>query len=88
MCISVLPNYVYTNHIRAWCLQRSEEGVGSPRTGVIDGCEPPCRCQELNSGLLEEQPVLLTTKPSLQSSFFGGRGEFGDIYLFVTVSLM
>jgi hypothetical protein len=30
MCISVLPNYVYTNHIRAWCLQRSEEGVWLP----------------------------------------------------------
>ena len=31
-----------------------------------DGCEPPCGCWELNSGPLEEQPVLLTAEPSLQ----------------------
>ncbi|EDL00481.1 mCG113792, isoform CRA_a, partial [Mus musculus] len=33
----------------------------------IDGCELPCRCWELNLGPLEEQQVLLTTEPSLQS---------------------
>ena len=33
---------------------------------TIDGCEPPYGCQELNSGPLEEQQVLLTTEPSLQ----------------------
>ena len=27
---------------------------------------PPCSCWELNSGPLEEQPVLLTSEPSLQ----------------------
>ena len=32
--------------------------------------KPPCGSWELNSGLLEEQPVLLTTKPSLQFSGF------------------
>lgn len=26
--------------------------------GTIDHCELPCGCRELNSGLLEEQPVL------------------------------
>ncbi|CAO2644820.1 Syntaxin-binding protein 4, partial [Lemmus lemmus] len=26
---------------------------------ITDGCEPPCGCWELNSGLLEDQPVLL-----------------------------
>ena len=35
---------------------------------ITDGCEPPCRCWELNSEPLEEQPVLLTTEPSLQPS--------------------
>jgi hypothetical protein len=25
-----------------------EEGVEIPGTGVIDGCEPPCGCRELN----------------------------------------
>jgi hypothetical protein len=33
---------------------------------IIDGCEPPCGCWELNSEPLEEQPVLLTAKSSLQ----------------------
>jgi hypothetical protein len=33
---------------------------------IIDGCEPPCGNWELNSGLLEEQSVLLTAEPSLQ----------------------
>jgi hypothetical protein len=33
---------------------------------ITDGCEPPCGFWELNLGLLEEQPVLLTAEPSLQ----------------------
>ena len=33
---------------------------------VTDGCEPPCGCWEMNSGSLEEQPVLLTSETSLQ----------------------
>ncbi|KAM7331959.1 hypothetical protein ACRRTK_008667 [Alexandromys fortis] len=33
---------------------------------IVDGHEPPCGCWELNSGPLEEQPVLLTAEPSLQ----------------------
>ena len=33
---------------------------------IIDDCEPPCGGWELNSGPLEEQPVLLTSEPSLQ----------------------
>jgi hypothetical protein len=36
---------------------------------ITDGCKPPCGCWELNSGPLEEQSVLLTTEPSLQSQF-------------------
>ena len=33
---------------------------------ISDGCEPPCDCWELNSGPMEEQPLLLTNEPSLQ----------------------
>jgi hypothetical protein len=33
---------------------------------IVDGCEPPYGCWELNSGPLEELPVLLTAEPSLQ----------------------
>jgi hypothetical protein len=34
---------------------------------ITDGCEPPYGCWELNSEPLEEQSVLLTAEPSLQS---------------------
>jgi hypothetical protein len=33
---------------------------------VTDGCKLPCGYWGLNPGPLEEQPVLLTTEPSLQ----------------------
>jgi hypothetical protein len=33
---------------------------------IMDGCEPPCGCWDLNLGPSEEQLVLLTTEPSLQ----------------------
>jgi hypothetical protein len=36
---------------------------------ITDGSEPPCGCWDLNSGPSEEQSVLLTTEPSLQSPF-------------------
>jgi hypothetical protein len=45
-------------HMRAWCWQRPQEGVGSSGTEVTDGCESPCGCWELNPGPLEKQPVL------------------------------
>jgi hypothetical protein len=36
---------------------------------MIDGCEPPCGCWELNSGPLVEQLVLITT----ESGFLMGK---------------
>ena len=33
---------------------------------IIDGGDPPSGCWGLNSGPLEEQPVLLTTETPLQ----------------------
>lgn len=58
--------YVSVYHVCAFRSQRPKEGRGSPRTGVAGGCQPPCRCLELNpeSKPLEENPVLLTTEPS------------------------
>lgn len=38
-----------------------------PGTGVTNSCALPCEYWELNSGLLEERPVLITTEPSLMS---------------------
>lgn len=43
----------------------SEEGVGSPGTGIAGGYEAPCGCWEVNLSPLEQQPVLLTTEPYL-----------------------
>jgi len=60
-------------------LQRPEEGVRSPVTGVCSwsySCELQCRCCELNLSPLEKQPVLLATEqtvcPIPLSSIFVG----------------
>jgi hypothetical protein len=38
---------------------------------LIDNCMLPCGCWELNPSPLEEQPVLISTEPSLQPLFLG-----------------
>ena len=53
---------VYINALSV-CLSVHQKRALDP---IIDICELPCSCWELNSGFLEEQPVLLTPKPSLQ----------------------
>lgn len=40
-----------------------------PGTVVRDVCELPCCCLELNSALLEDHPVPLTSEPSLKPPF-------------------
>lgn len=45
---------VCMHHMHVCFLRRPEEGVRSPETGVIDGCEPSCRCWESNSDPLED----------------------------------
>ena len=42
----------------------------SSGTGVIDVCELLCGCWELNSGPPQEQLMLLTAEPSLQTIAF------------------
>ena len=51
MCVSVLSA----------CTHTCQNSALDP---IIDGCEPPCDCLDLNSGPLEEQPVLLTIEPT------------------------
>jgi hypothetical protein len=46
------------------CFQKPDR-VGLPGTGVADGCEPLYRAEN-QTWVLEEQPVLLTTEPSLK----------------------
>ena len=43
---------------------------------ITDVCEPPCGCWELNLAPLEEQPVLLTTEPSLQPSLVHVKSKY------------
>ena len=73
MWMSVLLVYMYVYHVCAWCPWKSEEGVRSPETGVMDSWEPPCQSWELNPVPLQEQ-VLLTVDSSLQDYFGGGEG--------------
>lgn len=44
MCLIILPACMYVNHVYAWCPQRSDEGVGSPGTGVTGGFKFLCGC--------------------------------------------
>jgi hypothetical protein len=48
------------------CPWKSEEGIRSLATGVIDSCKPPRRYPESKLGSLQEQ-VLLTPEPSPQT---------------------
>lgn len=60
----VLSACMYVHHVCTWTPERSEEGTGSPATGIIDGYEPPCGYEKPNLVSLKEQ-MLLTTKQSL-----------------------
>jgi hypothetical protein len=43
--------YIKICDMNAWCLQRPEEGIKFPGTGVTDGYEAPFRCREANQVL-------------------------------------
>ena len=61
MSMNVLFACRHVYNVHAWYLQRLEEGIESPRTGVIDDWELLSECWKLNLGPLQEQKVLLTT---------------------------
>ncbi|CAO2610959.1 hypothetical protein LEMLEM_LOCUS14895 [Lemmus lemmus] len=50
--MSVLLLYMFMYFVCVWCLQRPKEGIRSLEL-------------ELNPGLLEEEPVLLTIEPAI-----------------------
>lgn len=64
-----------------WCPWRPQEGLTSPETGVTEGCELPHRCWELNPESLEEKPVLLIPKPSLQPQYSFCEGQLRHLCL-------
>jgi len=47
----------------------------------MSGCEPPCGCWDLNLGPSEEQSVLITTEPSLQTLVPDFAAEFLQVVL-------
>jgi hypothetical protein len=52
--VGVLAACVSVYYIRAWCLWRPEEGIGSRGTGVTESCKLPCGGWELNPNPQEE----------------------------------
>lgn len=54
MRLGVLNAHIYVHHMPTWYMQRSEDSVKTSGTRVVDGCELPCRCWELNLGPLGE----------------------------------
>lgn len=58
MCMNVLPLCLYVHYMLTWCPQRSEEGVGSSGTRVIDGFELPCGGWELNPSSVRARSTL------------------------------
>lgn len=69
MCMRVLPDCVDVYHMCACCPQRPEVCERTPRAAFPGGDEP-IECQELNSGSLQEQQMLLTIEPFLQPNNF------------------
>lgn len=57
--------------------EEARKGCWSPVSGVTDGCELLYGCWELNPGLLEEQPVPITTETFLQPLFY----SFKDVFI-------
>lgn len=49
-----------------FCLDKTEEGGGSPGSDVTDTSDPPCGCWEMNPNSLEEEHVLFTADPYLE----------------------
>lgn len=65
MCMSVLPVRMYVYHMLVWYLQRPEEDIRPPKTGIKDVCKTPHGYWELNPGPLQELQVLITAKSPL-----------------------
>lgn len=56
----------------AWWLRKTEEDVRFHVTSIIDGFELPCGFLEMKLGCMEDQAIILTSKPSLRFEFFKG----------------
>lgn len=60
-------------YLCAWCPLKPKRALNPLQPELLTICEPPCRCWGLNPVPLEEQPLPLTTEPSLYIfTFFEG----------------
>jgi hypothetical protein len=66
MCMCGLPACMYMYHVHAWSPQRSQEGMGSPGTGVTDSCNLAHGCPALECWV----QFLCKNKCSILLSFF------------------
>jgi hypothetical protein len=70
VCVTILYGCLAFIYVCAPCAclvpTEAKEGSLSPETGVVGGCEAQCGRWESNPGPLEEQPMFITTAPSLQ----------------------
>lgn len=65
--MSILFAYVSVNHVCACCPQKSDKGIRTPGSRVVDSCKPQHVCVwGSNPGFLQEQKVLLTSECSHQ----------------------
>lgn len=71
MCINGLNLCMYV-HMSAWCPWRSEKGIRSPTTGVLNDCEPPIlvAARLMCLDLLQEQQMLCELLTQIPSSFW------------------
>lgn len=67
--MGVLFTCMSMHHFHAWCLQKPEGDIESPGSRVMYSYELLCGGWESNSGSQQEQPVHLTTEPSLQTNY-------------------
>jgi hypothetical protein len=66
ICLGALPACMSVHHLHPSCLRRSKEDIGSPGTGVIDGCKPAYGFWEMIWEPLRDHLGFLTTEPSLR----------------------
>ena len=57
MFMYILPACVLVHTTHASCLQRPEEGVRCPGTGIIRGCDCHVNAEESNTASLEEPAI-------------------------------
>lgn len=69
-------------HVYAWFLQKAEEGLRTPGTGVTHVCVLPHGYLDLNMGLLQEHQVFVVTETSLQSKAIA----FICLFCFLSIS--